>query len=129
MRFNDPKTGKQLVFLTNNFTLPALTIADLYRCRWQVELFFKWIKQHLRIKAFFGTSENAVKTQVWIAVSVYVLVAIVRKRMALDASLYQTLQILSLTLFETTPLNQLLTLSPPSANSPDLPNQLNLFES
>ena len=102
--------GKTLVFLTNNFALPALTIAELYRCRWQVELFFKWIKQHLRIKAFFGTSENAVKTQVWIAVSVYVLVAIVRKRLGLDASLYETLQILSLTMFETTPLHQLLTL-------------------
>jgi hypothetical protein len=103
--------GKTLVFLTNNFELPALTIAQLYRCRWQMELFFEWIKQHLRIKAFFGTSENAVKTQVWIAVSVYVLVAIVRKRLSLDASLHETLQILSLTLFETTPLDQLLTLS------------------
>jgi hypothetical protein len=121
--------GKTLVFLTNNFALPALTIAELYRCRWQVELFFKWIKQHLRIKAFFGTSENAVKTQVWIAVSVYVLVAIVRKRLSLDASLYETLQILSLTMFETTPLHQLLTLSPPSAISSSLANQLNLFES
>ena len=121
--------GKTLVFLTNNFELPALTIAELYRCRWQVELFFKWIKQHLRIKAFFGTSENAVKTQVWIAVSVYVLVAIVRKRLALSASLYQTLQILSLTMFETTPLDQLLTLSPLSALSSNSPNQMNLFES
>ena len=100
------------MFLTNNFALPALTIAELYRCRWEVELFFKWIKQHLRIKAFYGNSENAVKTQVWIAVSVYLLVAIVRKRLALDASLYETLQILSLTMFETTPLNQLLTLAP-----------------
>ena len=121
--------GKTLVFLTNNFALPALTITELYRCRWQVELFFKWIKQHLRIKAFFGTSENAVKTQVWIAISVYVLVAIVRKRLALDASLYETLQILSLTLFETTPLDQLLTLTPPDAISSNSPNQLNLFES
>jgi hypothetical protein len=121
--------GKTLVFLTNNFELPALTVAQLYRCRWQVELFFKWIKQHLRIKAFFGTSENAVKTQVWIAVSVYVLVAIMRKRLALDASLYETLQILSLTMFETTSLDQLLTLSPPSAISSGSPNQLNLFES
>ena len=121
--------GKTLVFLTNNFALPALTITELYRCRWQVELFFKWIKQHLRIKSFFGTSENAVKTQVWIAVSVYVLVAIVRKRLALDASLYETLQILSLTIFETTPLDQLLTLAPPAAISANLPNQLNLFES
>jgi len=121
--------GKTLVFLTNNFALPALTIAELYRCRWQVELFFKWIKQHLRIKAFFGTSENAVKTQVWIAVSIYVLVAIVRKRLGLDASLYESLQILSLTMFETTPLHQLLTLSPPSAISSSSANQLNLFES
>ena len=129
IRFKDPKTGKRLVFLTNNFTLPALTIAELYRCRWQVELFFKWIKQHLRIKSFFGTSENAVKTQVWIAVSVYVLVAIVRKRLALETSPHETLQILSLTMFETTPLNQLLTLAPPSTDSSDFPNQLNLFES
>ena len=110
--------GKTLVFLTNNFTLPALTITELYRCRWQVELFFKWIKQHLRIKTFFGTSENAVKSQVWIAVSVYVLVAIVRKRLRLDASLYEMLQILSLTMFETTPLHQLLTLDPLSAIPP-----------
>ena len=98
--YRDPKTGKRLIFLTNNFDLAALTIAELYRCRWQVELFFKWIKQHLRIKAFFGTSENAVKTQIWIAVSVYVLVAIVKKRLKLPLSLYEMLQILSLTLFE-----------------------------
>jgi len=121
--------GKTLVFLTNNFALPAFTITELYRCRWQVELFFKWIKQHLRIKSFFGTSENAVKTQVWIAVSVYVLVAIVRKRLALDASLYETLQILSLTMFETTALDQLLRLQPPHAISPNSSSQLNLFES
>ena len=121
--------GKTLVFLTNNFTLPALTITELCRCRWQVELFFKWIKQHLRIKAFFGTSENAVKTQVWIAVSVYVLVAIVRKRLGLAASLYETLQILSLTMFETTPLNQLLTLESPNTTPSNSPNQLNLFAS
>ena len=127
IRFKTPE-GKTLVFLTNNFELPALTVTELYRCRWQVELFFKWIKQHLRIKAFFGTSENAVKTQVWIAVSVYVLVAIVRKRLALDASLYETLQILSLTMFETTSLDQLLTLSPPTRISSSSPNQLNLFE-
>ena len=101
-RSRPTKRAKRLVFLTNNFALPALTIAELYRCRWQVELFFKWIKQHLRIKAFFGTSENAVKTQIWIAISVYVLVAIVKKRLALDASLYEILQILSLTMFETT---------------------------
>jgi len=121
--------GKTLVFLTNNFALPALTIAELYRCRWQVELFFKWIKQHLRIKRFFGTSENAVKTQVWIAVSVYVLVAIVKKRLGLEASLYETLQILSLTMFETTPLHQLLNLDPLDPIPPNGSSQLNLFES
>lgn len=104
VKFYDAKHDKLLVFLTNNFDLPALTIADLYRCRWQVELFFKWIKQHLRIKAFFGTSENAVKTQVWIAIAVYVLVAIVKKRLKNEASLYTILQILSLTLFEKTPI-------------------------
>jgi hypothetical protein len=109
IRFKDPETAKTLIFLTNNFNLPAFTITELYRCRWQVELFFKWIKQHLRIKAFFGTSENAVKSQIWIAVSVYVLVAIVKKRLKLPASLYQILQILSLTLFERMPVNQLLT--------------------
>ena len=108
VRFKDPDTGKRLVFLTNNFILPAFTITELYRCRWQVELFFKWIKQHLRIKVFFGTSENAVKTQIWIAVSVYVLVAIVKKRLKLSATLYEMLQILSLTMFERIPLDQLL---------------------
>jgi hypothetical protein len=111
IRFKALDTGKTLVFLTNNFELPALTVTQLYRCRWQIELFFKWIKQHLRIKAFFGTSENAVKTPIWIAVSVYVLVAIIRKRLGLQASLYEMLQILSLTMFEHTPLNQLLTLT------------------
>jgi len=100
IRFKDPKTGKRLVFLTNNFVLPALTVTELYRCRWQVELFFKWIKQHLRIKQFYGTSENAVKTQIWTAVAVYVLVAIVKKRLNITASLYEMLQILSLTMFE-----------------------------
>ena len=100
----DAETGKQFVFLTNNFALPATTIAAIYKQRWQVELFFKWIKQHLRIKAFYGTSENAVKTQIWIAVSAYVLVAIVRKRLAVEASLYQILQVFSLTLFEKTPI-------------------------
>src|SRR5208283_69284 len=100
----DAATGKRLQFLTNNFTLPAPTIAQIYKQRWQVELFFKWIKQHLRSKAFYGTSENAVKTQIWIAVSVYVLVAIMRKRLGLEASLYQILQILSLTLLEKTPI-------------------------
>ena len=96
----DAETNKRLKFLTNNFTLPALTIAHIYKSRWQVELFFKWIKQHLRIKSFYGTSENAVKTQIWIAVSIYVLIAMVRKRLGMEASLYQILQILSLTLFE-----------------------------
>ena len=108
IRFKDPVTEKTLVFLTNNFILPAITITELYRCRWQVELFFKWIKQHLRIKAFFGTSENAVKTQIWIAISVYVLVAVVKKRLHIEASLYEMLQILSLTTFEKIPINQLL---------------------
>ncbi|MGB8433499.1 MAG: IS4 family transposase [Burkholderiales bacterium] len=108
IKFKDPETGKRLVFLTNNFALPAITITELYRCRWQVELFFKWIKQHLRIKVFFGTSENAVKSQIWIAVSVYALVAIVKKRLNLSASLYEMLQILSLTMFERIPLDQLL---------------------
>src|SRR5206468_6299920 len=103
---------KTLVFLTNNFELPARTVADLYRCRWQIELFFKWIKQHLRIKSFFGNTENAVKTQIWIAVCVYVLIAIVKKRLALEASLYTILQMLSVTAFEKTPLNQLLNVPP-----------------
>jgi hypothetical protein len=127
IRYRTPE-GKTLVFLTNNFDLPALTIAQLYRCRWQVELFFKWIKQHLRIKSFFGISENAVKTQVWIAVSTYVLVAIVRKRLQLQASLYEILQILSLTMFEITPLNQLLMLSSPQNEELKNDKQLNLFE-
>jgi len=108
IRFRDPESGKTLVFITNQFGLPATTICALYKSRWQVELFFKWIKQHLRIKRFFGTSENAVKTQIWIAVSVYVLVAIVKKRLKLPGSLYQILQILSLTLFEKIPMDQLL---------------------
>jgi hypothetical protein len=128
IKFKDPKTGKWLVFLTNNFALPAVTIADLYRCRWQVELFFKWIKQHLRIKAFFGTSENAVKTQIWIAVSVYVLVAIVKKRLNLSASLYEILQILSLTMFERIPLDQLLNNIVTDDIQALSANQLNLFE-
>jgi hypothetical protein len=125
--FYDEATDKRLGFFTNNFELPALTIAQLYKCRWQVELFFKWIKQHLRIKAFFGTNENAVKTQIWIAISVYVLVAIVKKRLGVKASLYTILQILSLTLFEKVQLDQLLNdralqiLDDPSSN------QLNLF--
>jgi hypothetical protein len=127
VRFKDPATGKRLVFLTNNFTLPAFTITELYRCRWQVELFFKWIKQHLRIKVFFGTSENAVKTQIWIAVSVYVLVAIVKKRLNLSPSLYEILQILSLTMFEPIPLDQLLNKIVTEAIYPISSNQLNLF--
>ena len=106
IRFKDPKTGKTLVFRTNNFTVPTATICALYKARWQVELFFKWIKQHLRIKRFFGTTENAVKSQIWIAVSVYVLVAIVKKRLNLDVSLYTLLQIFSVTLFEKMPLQQ-----------------------
>ena len=127
IKFNDPESGKRLVFLTNNFALPAFTITQLYRLRWQVELFFKWIKQHLRIKAFFGTSENAVKSQVWIAVSFYVLVAIVKKRLGISASLYEILQILSLTMFERTPLDQLLTLSAPESETLNSANQLSLF--
>lgn len=127
VKFKDPQTGKNLVFLTNNFALPALTITELYRCRWQIELFFKWIKQHLRIKAFFGTTENAVKTQIWIAVSVYVLIAIVKKRLNLPASLYELLQILSLTVFERTSLFQLFTRSETINDSTNLQNQLDLF--
>ena len=128
VRFTDPETGKRLVFLSNNFTVPALTITQLYRQRWQIELFFKWIKQHLRIKAFFGESENAVKTQIWIAVSVYALVAIIRKRLELTASLYEILQILSLTMFERMPINQLLSGAPLQDAEPTLDNQLNLFD-
>ena len=128
IRFTDPQTSKRLVFLTNNFALPALTITELYRCRWQVELFFKWIKQHLRIKVFFGTSENAVKTQIWIAVSVYVLVAIVKKRLNISASLYEMLQILSLTMFERIPLDQLLNKIVTDNNQDLSGNQLNLFD-
>jgi hypothetical protein len=126
--YYDADNDKRLKFLTNNFALPALTIAQIYKSRWQVELFFKWIKQHLRIKAFYGTSENAVKTQIWIAVSVYVLVAIVRKRLGLDTSLYQILQILSLTLFEKTPILQALQASDSQEESLDPANQLILFE-
>ncbi|HEY7713841.1 MAG TPA: IS4 family transposase [Candidatus Binatia bacterium] len=127
VRFKDPTTGKGLVFLTNNFTLPALTITELYRCRWQVELFFKWIKQHLRIKVFYGTTENAVKTQIWIAVSVYVLVAIIKKRLKLSATLYEILQILSLTMFERIPLDQLLSKIVTEEIYSGSSNQLNLF--
>jgi hypothetical protein len=127
IRFKDPETGKTLIFLTNEMTLPALTVCALYKSRWQVELFFKWIKQHLRIKKFLGTSENAVKTQIWIAVSVYVLVAIVKKRLNLDASLYSLLQILSVTLFEKMPLLQALPKNDHASTLLDSRNQLNLF--
>jgi hypothetical protein len=126
--FYDKENDKRLGFFSNNFELPALTIAQLYKCRWQVELFFKWIKQHLRIKAFFGTNENAVKTQIWIAISVYVLVAIIKKRLGVQASLYTILQILSLTLFEKTPLDQLLSDTALLELNPASSNQLNLFD-
>ena len=126
--YYDAETNKRLKFLTNNFTLPALTIAQIYKQRWQVELFFKWIKQHLRIKAFYGTSENAVKTQIWIAVSVYVLVAIVRKRLGLEATMYHMLQILSLTLFEKTPILCALQAIDADANFAKNVNQLILFD-
>jgi len=131
VKYFDAEREKHLVFLTNNFVLPALTIAKLYKCRWQIELFFKWIKQHLRIKAFYGTSENAVKTQIWIAVSTYILVAIIRKRLHLEQSLYTILQILSVTLFEKVPLNQLFA-NYDYQNFPEIKepmrNQLNLFD-
>ena len=120
--YRDPKTGAALVFLTNNFTVPALTIVQLYQGRWQIELFFKWIKQHLRIKAFYGTSANAVRTQIWSAIAVYLLVAILKKRLHLDASLYTILQILSLTLFEKTPILQALAQLPPPSHSTDRQN-------
>ena len=128
IRFKDPDTGKALIFLTNNFALPATTICALYKARWQVELFFKWIKQHLRIKRFFGTSENAVKSQIWIAVSVYVLVAIIKKRLNLDASLYTLLQILSVTLFEKMPLQQAFTTNASAENLANSSSQLILFD-
>ena len=124
----DLETGKRFKFLTNNFTLPALTIAKIYKSRWQVELFFKWIKQHLRVKAFYGTSENAVKTQIWIAVSIYVLVAIVRKRLGLEASLFEILQILSVTLFEKTPILRALQASDFKNDHDDSGNQLLLLD-
>ena len=127
IRFNDPNTGKTLVFLTNNFALPAATNCALYKARWQVELFFKWIMQHLRIKKFYGYSENAVKSQIWIAVSVYVLVAIVKKRLNLDASLYRLLSVLSVTPFEKMPLQQAFAGNDRTAEQSDGGNQLNLF--
>ncbi len=128
VRFHDVEQARSLVFLTNAFDLPALTIAALYKRRWQVELFFKWIKQHLHIKAFYGTSENAVKTQIWTAISAYVLVAIVRKRLHCTLPLYTVLQILSVTMFEKVPLPQLLTSFDPSQLDGDFPNQLPLFD-
>ena len=128
IRFKDPETGQTLVFLTNNVALPALTIAALYKSRWQVELFFKWIKQHLRIKRFIGNSENAVKTQIWCAVATYVLIAIVKKELQLDASLYTLLQILSVSAFEKTPLSQAFAGSGQFPEQTDFANQLNLFD-
>lgn len=128
VRYYDADTQKNLVFLTNDFTLPALSIAKLYRCRWQVELFFKWIKQHLRIKAFYGTSENAVRSQIWIAVSVYVLVAIIKKRLGIKASLYTILQILSVTPFEKTPIDQAFFDASYKPCLDDANNQLKLFD-
>jgi len=127
VRLKDSETGKTLVFITNQMTLPSPTICALYRNRWQVELFFKWIKQHLRIKRFYGTSENAVKTQIWIAVSVYVLVAIVRKRLGIEASLYTLLQILSVTLFEKMPMEQAFPAIDYRSENQQISNQLNLF--
>ena len=127
VRFRDPQTGKTIVFLTNQMALPALTICDLYKSRWQVELFFKWIKQHLRIKQFCATSENAVKTQIWIAVSVYVLVAIVRKRLKLDVSLYTLMQVFSVTVFEKASIESII-LQPVDSSAPVMDdNKLNLF--
>ena len=128
IKYHDENTGKTFNFLTNNFAIPAQTVADLYRYRWQVELFFKWIKQHLRIKRFFGTSENAVKAQIWIAISVYVLVAIIKKRLNLNTNLYTILQILSLTLFEKIPLQQLLANHDYKTEEDGMAKQLNLFE-
>ena len=127
VRYKDPTTGKTLVFLTNHFGIPAASVCALYKSRWRVELFFKWIKQHLRIKRFFGTSENAVKSQVWIAVAIYVLVAIIKKRLELDLSLHSMLQILSVTPFEKIPLLQLLTEASPVQITPQFDNQLILL--
>ena len=127
IRFFDTENNRRLIFLSNNFTLPALTIAQLYKCRWQIELFFKWIKQHLRIKAFYGTTDNAVKTQIWIAISVYVLVAIIKKQLKLEHSLYTILQILSVTLFEKIPISQILTNIDWEEQGCGMHNQFNLF--
>lgn len=128
VRYNDPESGQRLVLLSNDFAIPALSITELYRLRWQIELFFKWIKQHLRIKHFYGTSANAVKTQLWIAITVYVLVAIVKKRLEVERELYTMLQILSLSLFEKAPLRQVLTASEYTSGNPFDPNQLLLFD-
>ena len=128
IKYHDTDNHRTFVFITNNFFLPSLTIAQLYKCRWQVELFFKWIKQHLRIKAFYGTSVNAVKTQIWIALCVYLIVAIIKKRLRLKLSLYTILQILSITLFEKIPISQALTDTLPVFQQPHLDNQLNLFD-
>ena len=128
VRFYDLDQQRWFVFLTNNFDLPAITITRLYKARWKVELFFKWIKQHLRIKAFYGTSENAVKTQIWIAIAIYVLVAILKKRLALDATLYQILQVLSVTLFEKTPIPRAFDDQDSQEQFPIFSNQLNLLD-
>jgi len=128
VKFYDVTSRKYLVFLTNNFEIPALVITELYRYRWRIELFFKWIKQHLKIKSFFGTSENAVKTQVWIAISTYILVAIIKMHLKLDYSLYTILQILSISLLEKVPIYQLLTETKQSPMTNEMPNQLNLFD-
>ncbi len=128
IRCKDPETGKTLIFLTNNMSLPATTIAALYKARWQVELFFKWIKQHLRIRRFMGESENAVKTQIWCAVASYVLIAILKKELRLDASLFNCLQILSVSVFEKTTLRCALQPDPYRTPTPDSANQLNLFD-
>ena len=127
IRFKDPESGKTLVFLTNNMTLTALTICLLYKNRWKVELFFKWIKQHLRVKRFYGQSPNAVKTQIWIAISVYVLIAIIKKRLRQEASLYTLLQILSITLFEKMPVNEALSCTTYISDTGISCNQLNLL--
>ena len=128
VKYYDDANEKRLEFLTNNFSLPAMTIANLYKCRWQMELFFKWIKQHLRIKAFYGTSENAVKSQIWIAVSVYVLVAIIKKRLKIEQSLYTILQILSVSIFEKMPIYQALTNTFYEKEITTYYNQLSLFD-
>ena len=127
VRFHDREAQKQLVFVTNHFGLPAMTVCRLHTSRWQVELFFKWVKQHLRIKRFYGASQNAVKTQLSVAISVYVLVAIVKKHLALDASLYALLQVLSVALFEKLPINQALAVDDPKSNTSQETNQLELF--